>query len=689
MNSPLRIVYLEDDPADVLLVRDALDDEGICLELDAVDNRASFLAALEKSPDLILADYALPTFDGMEALALCRKMCPDRPFIFVSGALGEERAIETLKNGATDYVLKTRLSRLGMAVRRAVAEAEDVAARKRAVEQLNVAKAAAESANQAKSQFLANISHELRTPMNSILGMIDVALPRVTDAVAQDFLRTAKESADLLLTLLNDLLDSAKVESGKLDLESSPFSLRRVLEQVTRVFAMRAGEKGLTFRCNVPEAVPDSLLGDRMRLQQVLFNLAGNAVKFTEAGSVEIGVRCLSQDRSACLEFEVRDTGIGIPPDSLDQLFEPFVQGDASMARRFGGSGLGLSICKSMVQLMGGDIKVESSTAGTRFYFTVRLPLANEPPGDGPAPETAATACAAPLHVLLVEDNLANQKLANYVLRTRGHRVDNAANGKEAVEITEQIRYDVILMDVQMPIMNGLDATAAIRKRESLGAAGRRVPIIAMTAHATPSDRARCKTAGMDGYLCKPVKREELVAAVEQLGPIGNTADSVAEPSTAPQEAGPPRAIQHGAIQHDAFQHFADLDGSPINLRQAMVQLDGNFKLFCDMAKYFFNDVLDTMPEIRSAATRGDLDTLADKAHWFKGTVLYLGAAAVTSALDRLESLSRAGDRTGATAAVETLEAEVVRLAAALRRFVPETAGETNSAARAALSPGA
>ena len=683
MNSPLRIVYLEDDPADVLLVRDTLDDEGMCVELNAVDNRESFLAALEQSPDVILADYVLPTFDGMEALALCRELRPDLPFIFVSGALGEERAIETLKNGATDYVLKTRLSRLGMAVRRAVTEAEDVAARKRAVEQLNAAKAAAESANQAKSQFLANISHELRTPMNSILGMIDVALPRVADAVAQDFLRTAKESADLLLTLLNDLLDSAKVESGKLDLEAASFSLRRVLEQVSRVFAMRAGEKGLAFRCNVPEAVPDLLLGDRMRLQQVLFNLAGNAVKFTEAGSVEIGVRCLSQDRSARLEFDVRDTGIGIPPDSLQQLFEPFVQGDASMARRYGGSGLGLSICKSLVQLMGGDIQVESSPAGTRFFFTVRLPLAKEPPSDGPAPEVASAACSAPLHVLLVEDNLANQKLANYVLRARGHRVDNAANGKEAVEITEQIHYDVILMDVQMPIMNGLDATAAIRKRENPGAPGRRVPIIAMTAHATPSDRARCKAAGMDGYLCKPVKREELIAAVEQVRPIGKAADPAAESPSAANEAGPPDAVQHGAIER-----FADSEGSPVNFQQAMVRLDGNVKLFRDMARYFFNDAMEVMPVIRSAATRGDLATLADKAHWFKGTVLYLGAAAVNSALDRVESLSRDGDRDGAIAAVELLETEVVLLAAALRRFVPESADETIPAAQAAISPG-
>jgi signal transduction histidine kinase/HPt (histidine-containing phosphotransfer) domain-containing protein len=659
MNTPLRIVYLEDDPADVRLVRDTLDDDGMCPQLTAVDNRADFVAALEKGPDLVLADYALPTFDGMEALALCRALCPERPFIFVTGAVGEERAIETLKSGATDYVLKTRLARLGMAIRRAVAEAEDVAARKRAVEQLNVAKAAAESASQAKSRFLANISHELRTPMNSILGMIDVALSRVDDAVAQDCLRTAKESADLLLTLLNDLLDSAKVESGKLDLESAPFSLQRVLDQVSRVFAMRAGEKGLWFRCTVDESVPDLLLGDRMRLQQVLFNLVGNAVKFTETGGAEISVTCPAKDCLACLEFEVRDTGIGIPQDSLGQLFQPFQQADASMARRYGGSGLGLAICKGLVQLMGGDIGVESSPTGTAFFFTVRLPLATELPPDPLTTEAPFVARRAPLNILLVEDNLANQKLANYILRERGHQVDNAVNGKEAVEVTERVDYDVILMDVQMPIMNGLDAAMAIRKRED---GPTHVPIIAMTAHASSSDRVRCEAAGMDGYLSKPVKREELLAMVEKFAAVG-----AAESAVAPEDADVP-------ARRDIMD---SRDGSPIDMRLAMSRLDGNYKLFQQMAGYFFNDALQIIPEIRSAATSGDLDTLANKAHWFKGTVLYLGASAVTATLESVENFSRAGDRVGAAAAAETLELEVERLAAALRRCVPESAEET------------
>ena len=223
----------------------------------------------------------------------------------------------------------------------------DITERKHTEEALVQAKAVAEAANRSKSQFLANMSHELRTPMNAILGMIDVALPKATDATVKDCLQTARESADLLLTLLNDLLDSAKIESGKLELESVPFSLRRMLDQITRVLAVRASEHGLCFYCHMPEGTPDVVVGDRMRLQQVLLNLAGNAIKFTEQGEVEVSIRARLQDGEAFLEFAVRDTGIGIPSSALERLFQSFAQADASMARRFGGTGLGLSICRT------------------------------------------------------------------------------------------------------------------------------------------------------------------------------------------------------------------------------------------------------------------------------------------------------------------------------------------------------
>ena len=334
----------------------------------------------------------------------------------------------------------------------------DIEELKRTEEALQQAKAAAEAANEAKSQFLANMSHELRTPMNAILGMIDVALPKAVDPTIQDCLQTAKGSADLLLTLLNDLLDSAKIESGKLELEAAPFSLRRMLDQITRVLAVRASEKGLAFYCRLPDETPDAVAGDRMRLQQVLLNLAGNAIKFTEKGEVVVRVEdCKSQieesttggedlspkpqrarpnDQFAIynLQFAISDTGIGIPPSGLKRLFQPFAQADATMSRRFGGTGLGLAISKSLVELMGGRIWAESELGkGSTFYFTVRLPLAKELPAGYEAPVTAPTAACAQLRILLVEDNPANQKLANYILQDRGHLVDIAGDGQEAV----------------------------------------------------------------------------------------------------------------------------------------------------------------------------------------------------------------------------------------------------------------
>ena len=317
------------------------------------------------------------------------------------------------------------------------------------------------------------MSHELRTPMNAILGMIDVALPKATDPTVQDCLQTAKGSADLLLTLLNDLLDSAKIESGKLELESAPFSLRRMLDQITRVLSVRASEKGLSFYCRVPNETPDAVIGDRTRLQQVLLNLAGNAIKFTERGEVEISLRALSHDGEACLEFAVRDTGIGIPPSGLERLFQPFAQADASMSRRFGGTGLGLSISKSLVEMMGGTIRVESELGkGSTFYFTVRLPLAKELPPDFEAPSLSPRRLAANCASCWWKTTPPTRSWPRYILQDRGHVVEIAGDGQEAICLTERNRYDVILMDVQMPGMDGLEATAAIRKRENAGKPG-------------------------------------------------------------------------------------------------------------------------------------------------------------------------------------------------------------------------
>jgi signal transduction histidine kinase/ActR/RegA family two-component response regulator len=388
---------------------------------------------------------------------------------------------------------------------------------RRSEEQLRVAKDAAESANRAKGSFLANISHELRTPMNAILGMTDLALAEEISPGVRDSLQTVKESADVLLSLLNEILDFSRIEAGKFSLDSHPFSLRATLDETMKSLAVKARQKGLDLSCRVPPEAPDTLQGDRVRLRQVLVNLLGNAIKFTDRGSVtlEIGVNSRSP-ADAELQFTVEDTGIGISREDQERIFAPFAQADSSTTRGYGGTGLGLSIADSIVQMMGGRFSVESEPGrGSLFCFTAKFPLAAALPGPQAAPApTVQQAAPRSLRILVAEDTPANQKLVLRILAKRGHQVEIAENGALAVDLSQTRPFDAILMDVQMPVMDGLQATAAIRSLEPKPS---RVPIIAMTAYAMKGDQQRCLDAGMDAYLAKPVSSRELIDLVERL----------------------------------------------------------------------------------------------------------------------------------------------------------------------------
>lgn len=415
--------------------------------------------------------------------------------------------------------------------------AVEISERKRTAMELLAAKEAAEAGLRARNEFLANISHEIRTPMNGIIGMTELVLDGELNPQQREFMSMVGASANGMMSIINDLLDYSKMEALKLTLDSVPFRLSELLNATIEPLAITARDKDLVLSTRLENGIPDLLVGDPGRLRQVLTNLIANATKFTEKGSVTVSIEMAERSSTkVCLHCSVQDTGIGISKDKLELIFAPFEQADMSTTRRFGGTGLGLAICSQLVNLMNGKIWVESELGtGSTFHFIAEfgfdIAIALHP--TVPTRESASEEMTQPLSILLAEDNRINQRVATNLLSKMGHAVVVVENGNAAVQALADRSFDLVLMDIHMPVMDGLEATRVIRARE--GRSGMNTRIIAVTASATADDRAECLTAGMDGYISKPISRRELQAVIEAVLGIGRMPDSLTAAVVSPR----------------------------------------------------------------------------------------------------------------------------------------------------------
>ncbi|MBI3445191.1 MAG: response regulator [Magnetospirillum sp.] len=501
--SPIRVLLLEDDLADAKLVGQMLRRvKTTPFEVTVVGRLAQALERLSapaEEYDVVLADLGLPDSAGIATLDALTKAAPRLPVVVLTGNDDDAVALEALKRGAQDYLVKG----LGDAfiLSRVVRYAIE---RKLGEDVLREARDSAEQAARAKSVFLAMMGHEIRTPLNGVLGMARLLLETDLDHRQHSFAETLVSSGELLLGLVNDILDFARLDAEGMTLAVEPFDVLDTVEEVRLVLASRAAEKDLPLTTRFLPGLRRTVSGDRLRLRQVLFNLVGNAIKFTDHGAIEIGVEPLAADEGQRLRIWVRDTGIGISPDIGAHLFTEFWQGDSGTARRFAGAGLGLAICKRLVELMGGEIGYDSLKGqGTTFHVDLPLPPTEAPiisEESGPAPEGKR-------RVLLVDDNEVNREVAAGLLERRGHVVVSACNGYEAVEAAKAGGFDLVLLDMRMPGMDGIETAQAIA---ALSGESGAVPMYLLTANPVKEDEGRWREAGILGCLAKPFRLEDL-----------------------------------------------------------------------------------------------------------------------------------------------------------------------------------
>ncbi len=542
----------------------------------------------------------------------------DREALRHDGVTVTEVTLPTIPRGLRTFLVrKVPIRDDDGVVRSLLGVAEDITDRKHAEAALEAARHAADAASRAKSEFLANMSHEIRTPLHGVLGMAALLLDTPLAPDQREQLRTIHGSGIALLDIINDILDFSKIDAGKLSLEAIDFDPRALVREATALVTLRAREKGLAFSSTVAEAVPAGLRGDPVRLRQVLLNLLSNAVKFTEVGEVGLRLELAGEDEDGVtIHCEIHDTGVCIAPEVQSSVFDSFTQSDSSTTRRFGGTGLGLTISRRLVAMMDGELGLRSAPGvGSTFWFTVRLGRARAPVRPLSGPVLAAAHTLPPLpraRVLVVEDNLVNQRVAAAMLHKLGQEVEVAQHGREAVDRVRQRRPDIVLMDCQMPEMDGFAATRVIRGEER---SGLHVPIVAMTAFAMKGDRERCLEAGMDDYIAKPMPLELLAHTLARW--LGESSGSAPAPA---------RASEGEAVSLALWKELrAELE--PDELRELL-----------DVLR---QQTPTTLAEIRGCLAANDLQAVGVLAHKLCGSAGNLGAQRMALQLRAIEEACR------------------------------------------------
>jgi len=498
----------------------------------------------------------------------------------------------------------------------------------------------ADAATRAKSYFLANMSHEIRTPLNAVLGMAELALLEKDEIQRERYLRRIMEAGNSLLSVINDILDFSKIEARKLTLETIGFELRQVLDSVADMNRLQTSAKGLSLDIRVADDVPDILVGDPSRLKQVLINLLSNAIKFTEQGTITVAVTRSTAESDApgeevTLNFAVTDTGIGIPEDKQHAVFESFLQADETITRKHGGTGLGLAICKLLVELMHGRMHLNSIEGeGSTFSFTARFTVGDSAALPKAVPD-AAPSDLPRLTVLLADDNALNRFLAKTLLTQYGHAVTTVENGAQALEAVKEHPFDLVLMDVQMPIMDGITATRAIRDPNS-GALDPNLPIVAITAHALKGDRERFLEAGMNDYIAKPVNMEAFYSTISR----------VIQGRPAPADEPAP-------------ENGEKKTGSPFDRATALEMLGGRTDLMERMDEIFLRDAPRELEELKQRLHEKDWDEAKRLAHSIKGSARTIGAVRVGAQAEQVEFFCKQKDRESSDNKLKNLELEM------------------------------